>query len=192
MALVGLNCATCHTGTLRETPTSPRQIIPGMPAHQMDLQGYANFLTARGARPAVRGRHASSRPSGSRIPEFSWFSSLLYRFVVVKRTRDGILERAEQNSWFDDRPPQGPGRVDTFNPYKQMFKFDLKADLTVGTADLPPLFNQRDPPGDVAALGRQQQSGGGAEQERGDRRGRDAKSRSTSPRSIAWRSGPST
>ena len=24
-----------------------------------------------------------------------------------------------------------------------MFNFDLKADLTVGTADLPPLFNQR-------------------------------------------------
>jgi hypothetical protein len=46
VALVGLNCATCHTGTVRESPSSPRQIIPGMPAHQMDLQGYANFLTA--------------------------------------------------------------------------------------------------------------------------------------------------
>ena len=57
--------------------------------------------------------------------------------------RDGILERAEQNSWFEDRPPQGPGRVDTFNPYKRMFGFDLKADTTVGTADLPPICNQR-------------------------------------------------
>ena len=57
--------------------------------------------------------------------------------------RDGILERAEQNAWFDDRPPQGPGRVDTFNPYKRMFNFDLQADTSVGTADLPPLFNQR-------------------------------------------------
>jgi mono/diheme cytochrome c family protein len=33
--------------------------------------------------------------------------------------------------------------VDTFNPYKKMFGFDLKADLSVGTADLPPLFRQR-------------------------------------------------
>jgi mono/diheme cytochrome c family protein len=41
------------------------------------------------------------------------------------------------------RPPQGPGRVDTFNPYKRMFGFDMKADASVGTADLPPLFNQR-------------------------------------------------
>lgn len=45
-ARVGLNCATCHVGTLRETPSSPRQIMAGMPANQMDLQGYANFLTA--------------------------------------------------------------------------------------------------------------------------------------------------
>ncbi|MDH4066932.1 MAG: c-type cytochrome, partial [Acidobacteriota bacterium] len=62
---------------------------------------------------------------------------------VIGRTRDGILARAEQNAWFHDRPPQGPGRVDTFNPYKRMFGFDLKADTSVGTADLPPLFSQR-------------------------------------------------
>ena len=140
--LVGLNCATCHTGTVRDTPTSPKRIIAGMPAHQMDLQGYANFLTAAAQDPRFE--------AGTLIaaikemdPEFSWFSSLFYRFFVIKRTRDGILQRAEQNAWFGDRPPQGPGRVDTFNPYKQMFGFDMKADRSVGTADLPPLFNQR-------------------------------------------------
>ena len=46
VARVGLNCATCHVGTYRASPTSPRQIVSGMPANQMDLQGYANFLTA--------------------------------------------------------------------------------------------------------------------------------------------------
>ena len=46
--LAGLNCATCHVGTLRETPSSPRQIVLGMPAHGMDLQGYSRFLTADG------------------------------------------------------------------------------------------------------------------------------------------------
>jgi mono/diheme cytochrome c family protein len=142
VALVGLNCATCHTGTLRESPTSSRQIVPGMPAHQMDLQGYANFLTACARDPRFE---ASTLIEAIRKqdPEFSWITSILYRFVVIKRTRDGILERAKQNAWFDDRPPQGPGRVDTFNPYKRIFNFDMKADASVGTADLPPLFNQR-------------------------------------------------
>ena len=140
--LVGLNCATCHTGTVRESPTSPRQIIAGMPAHQMDLQGYANFLTAAARDPRFEAG-TLIEAMRKQDPDFSWLSSLLYRFVVIKRTRDGILERAEQNSWFNDRPPQGPGRVDTFNPYKRLFNFDLKADKSVGTADLPPLFNQR-------------------------------------------------
>ena len=113
-----------------------------MPAHQMDLQGYANFLTACARDPRFEAG-TLLEAIRKQDPEFSWFSSLLYRFIVIKRTRDGILERAEQNSWFNDRPPQGPGRVDTFNPYKRIFNFDLKADKSVGTADLPPLFNQR-------------------------------------------------
>ena len=140
--LVGLNCATCHTGTVRESPTAPKQIIPGMPAHQMDLQGYANFLTACARDPRFE---ASTLIDAIRKqdPEFSFLQSLIFRFIVVGRTRDGILERAKINSWFDDRPLQGPGRVDTFNPYKRFFNFDMKADHTVGTADLPPLFNQR-------------------------------------------------
>jgi len=141
VALVGLNCATCHTGTVRESPTSTRQIILGMPAHQMDLQAFANFLTECGQDPRF---NAATLIAAIRQqdPDFSWVSSLLYRFVVIRRTRQGILDRAATNAWFADRPPQGPGRVDTFNPYKSMFGFDLKADRTVGTADLPPLFNQ--------------------------------------------------
>ena len=142
VALVGLNCATCHTGSVRESPTSPRQIIPGMPAHQMDLQGYANFLTACANDPRFTAG-TLIEAIRKQDPNFSWFTSLTYRFVVVKRVRDGILERAKVNAWFADRPLQGPGRVDTFNPYKRLFNFDLKADATVGTADLPPLFNQR-------------------------------------------------
>src|SRR4029453_6237866 len=48
-------------------------------------------------------------------------------------------------AWFDKRPPQGPGRVDTFNPYKAMFaaQTHFDSDDTVGTADLPSLWNQR-------------------------------------------------
>ena len=142
LPLVGLNCATCHVGTVRESPSAPRQIVLGMPAHQMDLQGYANFLTAC-AQDARFEAGALIDAIRAQDPEFGWFNGLVYRFIVVKRVRDGILERAAQNAWFQDRPPQGPGRVDTFNPYKRMFGFDLKADASVGTADLPPLFNQR-------------------------------------------------
>ena len=44
---VGLNCATCHVGTIRDTPGQRRGASSlGMPANQMDLQAYARFLTA--------------------------------------------------------------------------------------------------------------------------------------------------
>ena len=111
-----------------------------MPANQMDLQGYGRFLTACAQSPAFEtGRAHRRHPQGQ-----SRLRLLLapgYRLFVVRATRNGILERAKENAWFDDRPPFGPGRVDTFNPYKVLLK--LPMDATVGTVDLPSIWNQR-------------------------------------------------
>lgn len=139
-ARVGLNCATCHVGTYRETPSSARQIVAGMPAIHMDLQGYANFLTAcaRDPRFDYGTLMAAIRKENPRI---GWFDRLLYRLFVIRATRNGILDRARDNAWFDTRPPQLAGRVDTFNPYKVLLR--LPMDEIVGTVDLPSLWNQR-------------------------------------------------
>jgi mono/diheme cytochrome c family protein len=139
---VAFNCATCHVGTLRDTPATPRRIIVGMPANQMDLQGYARFLTAAAADPRFNTDTLLDAIQKD-DPSFNWFWRTIYRLFVVKATRDGILERARENAWFDDRPPQGPGRVDTFNPYKVLRGLPIAGDLTVGTSDLPSLWNQR-------------------------------------------------
>jgi hypothetical protein len=139
---VGLNCATCHAGTIRDTPASPRRVVLGMPANQMDLQGYSRFLTAC----ANDGRFNASTLIDAiekENPDFGFFESLIYRFIVIKRTREGILDNAKATAWFDARPPFGPGRVDTFNPYKVLLKINMDTDRTVGTVDLPSLWNQR-------------------------------------------------
>lgn len=140
VARVGLNCATCHVGTYRDSAAGPRRIVPGMPAVQMDLQGYANFLTACARDPRFTSATlmAAIRKEN---PEIGWFDRLLYRLFVIPATRKGILQRARTNAWFDSRPPQGVGRVDTFNPYKVMLR--LPMDTIVGTVDLPSLWNQR-------------------------------------------------
>jgi mono/diheme cytochrome c family protein len=140
--LAGLNCATCHVGTIREAPTSPRQVVLGMPAIGMDLQAYSRFLTAVAQDPRFTASNLIDAIEKIN-PDFGFLQSLAYRFVAVRRTREGILAQAQRTSWFDARPPQGPGRVDTFNPYKAMFGFDMVKDDTVGTADLPSLWNQR-------------------------------------------------
>lgn len=138
-ARVGLNCATCHVGSYRETPASPRQIVSGMPANQMDLQAYANFLTAcaEDSRFNYSTIMAAIRKENA---DMSFLDRFLYRFAI-RATKKGILERAQENAWFNNRPPQGVGRVDTFNPYKVLLNIPL--DETVGTADLPSLWNQR-------------------------------------------------
>jgi mono/diheme cytochrome c family protein len=140
--LVGLNCATCHAGTMRAAAGQPRQIVLGMPANQMDLQAYARFLTACASDP--RFTDSTLIDAIEKVnPDFGWFDGLVYKLFVIPRTRDGILERAKENAWFDVRPPQGPGRVDTFNPYKVLLGIDIRNDRTVGTVDLPSLWNQR-------------------------------------------------
>jgi hypothetical protein len=140
--LVGLNCATCHVGSIRHAPGDKRQIVSGMPANQMDLQAYARFLNACAKDPRF---NASTLIAAiqKENPEFGFFEKFIYRFFAIPRARDGILEREKDTAWFDARPPQGPGRVDTFNPYKVLLGMDINKDATVGTVDLPSLWNQR-------------------------------------------------
>lgn len=140
--LVGLNCASCHTGTIRDAPGAPRRIVLGMPAHQLDLQRYAQFLFAASSDPRF---NASTLIAAiARVnPDFSWQDRLLHRLLVVPLSRRAFADARPHFAWQDRRPPQGPGRVDTFNPYKILFEMPMDADDSVGSADLPPLFNQR-------------------------------------------------
>jgi mono/diheme cytochrome c family protein len=142
IGMVGLNCAVCHTGTVRDTAGGPEAIILGMPAQQFDLEGYFWFVFAAGNDPRF---YADTLIPAIKAadPSFSWFDEQLYRYIVIPRTRDGIKEQAAAMDWTHQRPPFGPGRVDTFNPYKQRFGVNMQRDNTVGTADFPPLFNQR-------------------------------------------------
>jgi len=41
---VGLNCAVCHTSTVRDSPRAEPRVVLGMPAQQLDLQGFVQFV----------------------------------------------------------------------------------------------------------------------------------------------------
>jgi len=140
--LVGLNCAVCHTGTVRDAPGMPARIVLGMPAHQFHFQSYFGFLTACANDQRF---HANTLIPAiqKENPDFSWLDSVIYKFLVIPRTRDGILAEQQRLSFYERRPPQGPGRVDTFSPYKLMFGFDMQKDESVGATDLPSLWNQK-------------------------------------------------
>ncbi|WP_198956311.1 hypothetical protein [Archangium sp. Cb G35] len=138
---VGFNCAFCHAGSVRTAPGSERQLYVGMPANGFDLRAYVDFFSdcARDPRftPETVMAFIDQRYS------LGWVERLLYRYVVVDATRRGLLEQAAKMQFMREQPDWGPGRVDTFNPYKTLqFNFDVRGDDSIGTTDFPAIWNQ--------------------------------------------------
>lgn len=145
---VGLNCSVCHVGTLRDTPDGEPRTILGMPSHQLDLQGFFRFVLGC----VLDERFTADNLLGvmeRNGEELSWFDHLLYRYQVIPRTREQTLVLAGRLDRImgDQVPDWGPGRVDTFNPYKGLqFNWPLKdlplSELTAAS-DFPSLWNQK-------------------------------------------------
>jgi hypothetical protein len=144
---VGLNCAVCHTGTVRETPSSPPQVVLGMPANRLDLQAFVEFVTEcsldnRLTTAAIRGR--LPKKDGPAL-----FERALLEFGFIGRLKGTTLSlRNRLEPVLGDAVPRwGRGRVDTFNPYKSVqFNWDLTQlphDELVGASDYPSIWNQK-------------------------------------------------
>ena len=143
---VGLNCAVCHTSTVRDSPRAEPRVVLGMPAQQLDLQGFVQFvldctLDNRVTADNIRGRlPASGGPS--------LFERLLLRVGLVDRLKlQTLAQRNRIGPILGDKVPRwGRGRVDTFNPYKALqFNWmleQLPPSELIGAADYPSLWNQ--------------------------------------------------
>lgn len=153
---VGLNCAVCHVSTVRVSggldaariygsepayvgAEKKRAIVLGMPANTVDLEAYFQFLF----RCASDGRYTSERVMDQirARTKLSWKDQLIYK-RAVDQVRSMLLVRRRQVSYFDTVPHFGPGRIDTFTPYK-VIQFGFSYDGTIGTADFPSNWNQR-------------------------------------------------
>ena len=144
---VGLNCAVCHTNTVRDSPASAPRIVLGMPANSLDLQRFVQFvldctLDNRLTADAVRGRLPKSGGP-------SLFERLLLRFGLVDRLKVQTLALRNRIEPIlpGHVPDWGRGRVDTFNPYKAVqFNWrlqDLAEGERIGASDYPSLWNQK-------------------------------------------------
>ena len=144
---VGFNCALCHTGTVRDSPSATPRVVLGMPAQQLDLESLVRFvldcsLDSRTTRESVTGQFTRA---GGRV---SPFEGLLTRFGLLDRLKLETLDlRNRIAPILEDRIPRwGRGRVDTFNPYKSI-QFNWRLDELpqselIGASDFPSLWNQ--------------------------------------------------
>ncbi|NER23757.1 MAG: cytochrome c [Symploca sp. SIO1C2] len=143
---VGQNCATCHAGSLRDTPDSQPQIITTMPSNTVDLEGYIKFLsavavdhrfTAKEMMPMIESLGAKLNP----------LEKLIYRYLAIPQTRDALITQRSQFAFLERQSDYGPGRVDTFTSYKTRqfgFSSELIEDKELnGIADFPSIWQQK-------------------------------------------------
>ena len=131
-----------------------RVMIYGMPAHSMDLEGYFTFLfrcaedTRFNTATLIQAiDQAAKKGTGEALTGID-------RIIVsraVTQLRETLLTRRQQLHYLnglahspdeDQTPRFGPGRIDTFSPYKSI-QFGFPYDGTYGIADYPSIWNQR-------------------------------------------------
>ncbi len=148
--LVYLNCAACHTGTVRDAPGSEPRLVPGMPAHSFDLGAWGHFLTTIPldqkfiAQRMLDQIKVMQDDPHRRVPKPDLIDRLIFRYVAVDLMRDRLL-MLRQRLAFIDTSTWGPGRVDTFNAPKALLNFPMEhADPKelIGNADFPSVWNQ--------------------------------------------------
>jgi hypothetical protein len=143
---VGLNCATCHTGTIRDAPDATPRVVLGMPSHQLDLQTFVQFVLDCTLDNRMTADNVLGRLPKSGGP--SRFERLLLRAGLVDRLKLQTLGlRNRIAPILSERTPRwGRGRVDTFNPYKAIqFNWSLDAlpdHERMAASDFPSLWNQ--------------------------------------------------
>ncbi|MCP3463505.1 c-type cytochrome [Bradyrhizobium sp. CCGUVB23] len=160
---VWLNCAVCHVGTLRKDVADKPDLIYGAPSNNLRLYGLIKFFLKAGADPKF---NADNLITAINSPEVGGhqnvFERLIYRYIVFPRVQAGLAHLAQEFTFlgrqgddggggrakFQSYYDWGPGRVDTFNPYKAIqFNFPMDAahiSLTElnGASDFPSIWAQ--------------------------------------------------
>jgi hypothetical protein len=142
----GFNCAVCHVGTVRTSENAPRKIIAGMPSHQLDLQKLFQFVIGAILDPRFNAddvrTNVERRFGAMGLVDRALLGTIVSRVksqTAELQRRVGILFGDQVTAW-------GPGRVDTFNPYKALqFNWDLArlpAPELSAACDFPALWNQ--------------------------------------------------
>lgn len=142
---VFVNCAVCHTSTVRTAAGQPPVLVPGMPAAQFNMKAFEEFFFRCAADPRFSKEYL--------IPEIQRQGAdldLLDRYLVypaaIAIMRDRVLALKGRFEWVFEQQPWGPGRVDTFNSAKVIFNFPmhrLDPKEFDAPADFPSLWLQR-------------------------------------------------
>lgn len=118
-----------------------------MPSNNLNLYRFIRFVLDLGTAEQISPDNLipAMEREGAR---FDWIDKLAWRYAVLPTVREGLVEhRSRLLPLLKNQPPWGPGRVDTFNPYKLLLELPPGSRIPdaelVGTADFPAIFDQR-------------------------------------------------
>jgi mono/diheme cytochrome c family protein len=161
---VWLNCAVCHVGTYRLSLNDKPNFIYGAPSNNLRLFAFVQFLLKVASDPRFNADNLIAAIDSPEVGgHLNFFQRLVYRYIVFPRVQQGLVALSQeftflgkQNDAGENGTPRynpyydwGPGRVDTFNPYKAIqFNFPMDAAHITetelnGSADFPSIWEQR-------------------------------------------------
>jgi Cytochrome c len=147
---VWLNCSVCHAGTYRIELNDKPKILYGAPSNNLRLFDLLKFFLKVGNDPRFTADNLIDTIDGAEIGgNLNVFDRLIYRYLVFPRVQAGFQHLGQQLAFIARQADWGPGRVDTFNPYKAIqFNFPMDpAHITEtelnGSSDFPSIWQQR-------------------------------------------------
>ena len=149
---VFVNCAVCHSSTVRDAPAAPRRIVLGMPANLFDLYGFEHFFFSC-ARDERFNKHNVVPNAQALGADLDLIDRYLVYPIAVWLMGDQVKLLESRLGFSAKQPPWGPGRVDTFSAAKAIFDWPWKQlpdwspgqpiePTSLGTADFPSIWLQ--------------------------------------------------
>src|SRR4030095_14294308 len=133
---VANNCAVCHAASYRTKPDEIPTVIAAGPNHTSNIQAMLRFLTRCAQDPRFNSKDIMAEIN--QVTKLSWLDKILYKYLIIPRTRKALLKRNQQLAWMNrpNWPEWGPGRDDPMNLTKY-FLTSLPIDDSTGQADMP-------------------------------------------------------
>ena len=144
-----LNCSVCHVGTYRLPGAQERELILGAPSNNLRLRSFILFLLEAGRDPNFTADRLIDTINSDDVPaSLNWFEQVIYRVIVFPTLKQELASLGTRLAFVERQHDWGPGRVDTFNPYKALqFNFpmgpeDISDDALNASSDYPSLWMQ--------------------------------------------------
>jgi mono/diheme cytochrome c family protein len=149
---VFVNCAFCHASTVRVSADTKPQVVLGMPANNLDIRNFEDFLFTCTAGPQFGKENIIPEIENMHGPLGLLDKYLIYP-LAIWIIRDRVQYLSSRLGFFTKQPDWGPGRVDTFSNAKGIFNWpwrdkpdwheDHKVEKDqVGTVDFPSIWLQ--------------------------------------------------